>query len=400
MKRPIRILELRQSDGAGGGPEKTIVLGAARADQNRFDVTLAYIRRCEDQAFDVDRRAEELGVPFYALKQRWMGDTSIYRQARDLIRSLHIDIVHSHDYKSDALALLLSRTCGCIPLATAHGYTGQSLRERLLLYPADRWLLKRFPAVIAVSTQLRNTLIAAGAQPERIHTLLNGIDHRRYHRKPHLVAEARRSFGFSAEHTVIGGVGRIERQKRVDLLVRAFAKLLPEHPNLRLVIAGEGSQRKPCERLAKDLNVHTACRFLGHCPDMVRLYHGLDLFVQSSDYEGTPNVVLEAMAFEVPVVATNVGGTSELIDHGVHGLIVPPRDVESLASAMRLALRQRSQTRQRALAARRRIEQDLSFDARQDALERIYESLMPADCSQPNLEPQPQVGELQEIATP
>lgn len=67
-----------------------------------------------------------------------------------------------------------------------------------------------------------------------------------------------------------------------------------------------------------------SCRFLGHCADVRDFYHALDLFVQSSEYEGTPNVVLEAMALEVPVVATDVGGTAELVEHEVHGLIAPP----------------------------------------------------------------------------
>ena len=376
MKRPIRILELRQSDGSGGGPEKTILLGAARADRRRFHVSLAYIRRADDDAFDIDRRARGLGVSFHALTQRWMGDYSIYFQARELVRSLRIDIVHGHDYKSDALALLLSRRCGCLPLSTAHGFTGHRLRERLLLYPADKWLLRQFPAVVAVSDELCETLIAAGVKRERIHKLLNGIDHRRYFRRANEVEQCRQALGLRPGEIAIGGVGRLERQKRIDLLLHAFAELIVRHPHLRLLIVGEGSERQACERLAVRLGLQQTCRFLGYRADMEHVYHALDLLIQSSDYEGTPNVVLEAMAHEVPVVATNVGGTHELIENGVHGLLVPPRDVQQLVAATREILHHPNQARRRAVAARQRVEGELSFDARQDALEQIYEDLM------------------------
>src|SRR5262249_14223835 len=158
-------------------------------------------------------------------------------------------------------------------------------------------------------------------------------------------------------------------------LLQAFAEVRRTRPELRLLIAGEGSLRFALESQIDRLGLGAACRLLGHCDNITALHHALDLFVQSSEYEGTPNVVLEAMALETPVVATAVGGTAELIEDGAHGLLVPPGDTQRLGHAMGRALADRTATAARATAARARVEGPLSFDARMRKVEAIYEEL-------------------------
>ncbi|HSG39988.1 MAG TPA: glycosyltransferase, partial [Thermoanaerobaculia bacterium] len=144
---------------------------------------------------------------------------------------------------------------------------------------------------------------------------------------------------------------------------------------LRLVLVGEGGVRGELEAAARRLGAGKDCLLLGHRSDVADLHHAFDLFVQSSDYEGTPNVVLEAMALGTPVVATAAGGTAELIQDGVHGLIVPPGDPARLREAIELALADREATARRAAAARALVEGPLSFEARMRAVEAIYEEL-------------------------
>jgi glycosyltransferase involved in cell wall biosynthesis len=141
------------------------------------------------------------------------------------------------------------------------------------------------------------------------------------------------------------------------------------------LIAGEGSMRRAWEALAATLGVAGACRFLGHFGDVEEFHHALDLFVQSSEYEGTPNVVLEAMAMETPIVATAAGGTDEVITEGKHGLVVPPGDAAALARAIEQTMAQRAAAEQRVQAARRRVETELSFARRMQKVEAIYEEL-------------------------
>ena len=375
--RPVRVLELRSVSGTGGGPEKTILLGAAQAGPG-VNVTVCYLRDRRDPVFGIDRRAATAGVDYVEVAERHSLDPSIWRRLRDLVRARAIDVVHAHEYKTDLLAWLLSRSTGAAPLATAHGWTGHSRRERLVYYPADKRVLGRFPLVVAVSSDVKADLVAGGCRPERVRVLLNGIDHRIFRRDRARMAEARARFGVRDGHVVIGAVGRLEPQKRFDLLIAAFAKIREAHRSAHLLIAGDGSLRQALQTQIDDHQLGSWCRLLGHVDDVPLFHHALDLFVQSSVYEGTPNAVLEAMALETPVVATDVGGTAELVTDGREGLIVPPGDIDALVASMENVFSKPAAAAARVAAARARVETDLSFERRLRALESIYRELAKA----------------------
>jgi glycosyltransferase involved in cell wall biosynthesis len=235
-------------------------------------------------------------------------DPGVWPALKRLVAEARIDIVHAHEYKTDLLAWLLARRTGIAPLSTAHGWTGQSARERLVYYPADKRLLARFPRVIAVSTEIRDELVRHGARPDRITVILNAIDPSQFRRVADKHRLPRTQLGIAPDEVVAGAVGRLERQKRFDLLIEAVAALAPAWPRLRLVIAGDGSLRGALQAQVDRLGLAGICRFLGHRTDVTDLHHAFDLFVQSSEYEGTPNAVLEAMAMETPLVATDAGG--------------------------------------------------------------------------------------------
>ena len=373
-REPIRVLELRSVRGLGGGPEKTILLGAARSDPQRFRITVCYIRDARDTQFRMSERAAELGLDYVEVVERHSFDPGIWRALRALVRERRIDIVHAHEHKTDLLGLLLARAEGVIPLATAHGWSGLTAKERLYYY-FDRRLLARYPIVVAVSEPIRRTLIAHGARPTDLRRIPNGIDHHHFRRDDGCRRRTRESLGVDDSTVVIGAVGRLEPVKRFDVLIDAVAQLRNE-PRTILVLAGDGSCRAALEAQRDALGLGDRVRLLGHRDDVLAIHRGLDVYAQSSDSEGIPNAVLEAMAVETPVVATNVGGTPEIIDSGVHGLLVPAADPGALARAIVETLSDRDATAARVCAARRRIEHELSFHARNQAIEAIYEELM------------------------
>jgi len=370
----LRILELRSVRGTGGGPEKTILLGAQRAAR-RFPVTVCYIRDARDRTFGIAERAARLGIDYVEVVERGSFDRAIWPALRTLVRDRGIDLVHAHDYKTDLLALLLARAEGTIPLATAHGWTGRSRKERLLYYALDKQLLRAFPRTIAVSSEIRTELLRHRVQPDRIRTVLNGIDYRAFRRDRSIEPAVRRELGFLPDDVVIGSVGRLEPQKRFDLLIQACQMLQRQWPRLRLLIAGDGSERVRLEARAADLLAPGTWQFCGHTGDVARLHHALDVFVQSSDYEGTSNAVLEAMALETPIVATAAGGTAEMIEHDVHGRVVGCGDPIQLASAISETLLESQARAERVARARERVETTLSFDERVATVERIYADL-------------------------
>jgi glycosyltransferase involved in cell wall biosynthesis len=373
--RPIHVLELRSVRGTGGGPEKTILYGAARTDPQRFRVTVCYIRDQRDDVFALDRLAKQLGVDYVEVTERHSLDRSIWPVLRRLTRDRRIDIVHSHEYKTDLIAWLLARAERVVPLATAHGWTGSSLKERWLYYAPDKRLLARFPQVISVSDEIRDTLIRAGARPERVVTVLNGIDPARFTRTATQGAAVRSEFGLTSDMVLIGSVGRLEHQKRFDLLIDAFADLHRTRPELRLLIAGDGSLRETLASQVTATGLGSSCIIAGHRTDIIEVVQALDLFVQASDYEGTPNSVLEAMALGTPVVATTAGGTHQLISDGVHGRLVPPGRADLIGRAIAEALSDRAAMQRWAAAARAQVETELSFETRMRRVEAIYEQL-------------------------
>lgn len=372
---PLRVLELRSVRGTGGGPEKTILRGAALADPSRSQVTVCYLRDDRDQNFAVTDRPECNGVDYVEIRERHSFDPAVWPKLRKLVAEREIDIVHAHDYKTNLLTLLLGRTGAVAPLSTVHGWTGHSFKERICYYPADKRILGRFPRLIAVSSEIGRELVKHGASPKAVTTILNGIDHQQFVRRRDREADIRRSFGFTPDDVVLGAVGRLEPQKRFDILLDTFARLQRRRPETRLVIVGDGSSKAALETQRKTLNLEASVTLLGHVADVIPVHHAFDLFVQSSEYEGTPNAVLEAMALETPIVATDAGGTAELVRHNVHGRIVPMHNADRLFHAIEAALSDPRGTRQMVERARRRVETDLSFEARVRRVEAIYEEV-------------------------
>jgi glycosyltransferase involved in cell wall biosynthesis len=315
-------------------------------------------------------------VDYVEIVERHSLDLRVWPALRQLVRDRGIHIVHAHDYKTDLLALLLARSLSVVPLATAHAWVGQTPRERFVYYPGDKLILGRFPHVVAVSSDIKDELVRYGTRPDRVTVLLNGIDHRVYRRDRQRQQPARASLGIPEGAFVVGAVGRLDPEKRFDTLLRAVARLKPADTNVAVVIVGDGNERARLLELASELGIGSHCHILGFRNDVADLHHTFDVFVQASIREGTPNVVLEAMAMETPVVATRAGGTEELLAHNVHGLLVP-LDVEAeLAAAIETVRQYPEQARRRTTLARARVERVLSFDERTRRLEQIYEQLL------------------------
>jgi glycosyltransferase involved in cell wall biosynthesis len=326
--------------------------------------------------FAIDRRAAHAQVDYVEVLERHSFDPRVWGKLKQLIAERQIDVLHAHDYKTDVLAWLLSRATGARALATVHGWTGNSARERLCYYPIDKRVLARFPRLIAVSSEIARELVKHGAHPSRITTILNAIEPSLFRREAARVASARAALGLDPSDIVIGAVGRLERQKRFDLLIDAYAALYRDNPRLRLLIVGDGSLKGALVEQRDALGLAERVIFTGHVTDVIPAHHAMDLFVQSSDYEGTPNAVLEAMAMETPLVATEAGGTAELAQDGVHGRIIPIGKIGALISSITAALLAPDEMRRMADGARRRVENELSFESRCRRLETLYEEVV------------------------
>jgi glycosyltransferase involved in cell wall biosynthesis len=200
----------------------------------------------------------------------------------------------------------------------------------------------------------------------------NGIDSAAFARRPGVRERMRESIGIPLDAPVLGAIGRLESEKRFDLLLEIAAAL---DTRAFVVIAGDGSLRPALERQAAALGISDRVKLLGLRRDPADVHHAFDVYVQTSEREGIPNALLEAMAVGTAIVATDVGGTRELITDGVHGRLAPRADLAALTAAVRDTLNDPKGAAARVQAARTRVENEFSFSSRLAIIEQIYREL-------------------------
>ena len=200
-------------------------------------------------------------------------------------------------------------------------------------------VLKRFAArhtdtIVAVSEPLRHHLVEdVGVDAAKVQVILNGVDTSHFHPGGDRAA-LRTRLGFAADGPVIGHVARLAAIKNQALLLDAFANVLRERPSAALVIVGDGDERPRLESRIAERGIGDAVRLVGEVDDAAAFYRDFDVFALTSNNEGTSMSVLEAMASGVAVVATSVGGSPALLNHGDCGILVPPGDVDALTRSL------------------------------------------------------------------
>ena len=304
--RPM-VLHPRVVTRTGGGPEKTIFNSARFLVPYGYDVLCAYMHPPQDRGFgELQKKAQALGAPLVGIPDRGPWDWRTVRQLLAICREHQVAIWHGHDYKSDFLGLLVRRWWPMRLVTTVHGWV--DIKPKTLIYnPVDKFCLRFYDKVICVSADLHDECRRWRVPADRCLLIENAIDTQQYARQTP-IGEAKRRLGFRTDRTLIGSVARLSEEKNLEGLILAADRLLREGKAIDLIIVGDGPERASLERLLGKLGHGDHIRLLGFRSDTTDLYQAMDMFVLNSDREGLPNVLLEAMALEVPVVATRVGG--------------------------------------------------------------------------------------------
>jgi glycosyltransferase involved in cell wall biosynthesis len=369
------VLDARVVAGSGGGPDKTILNSPRFLTAAGYRMLCAYMHPPGDPGFTQLRsRAESLQAPLLSVPDRGPWDCAVIGRLLHICRRERVRIWHGHDYKSNALGLLLRRFWPMRLVTTLHGWVKQT-RRTPLYYKIDELCLPRYEAVISVSPDLHERSLACGVPAERCALIENGIDISQYTRRQP-VSEAKRRLGLAPQRLVLGAVGRLSPEKGFDLLIRSVHGLLQDGVDVELVIAGDGDDEPRLRQLIAELGVHDRVRLLGFFADPRAVYEALDLFVLSSLREGLPNVLLEAMALDLPVVATRIAGIPRLIDDGHNGLLIAPDNADELTQALTRLAGDAGLRMQLGQAARRTIEQRYSFALRMRKIADLYDKLL------------------------
>lgn len=279
--------------------------------------------------------AESAGLPTRIVRERCRFDIGVLAAMRQLARELQPDIVETHSVKSHFL-MHISGVARAVPwVAFHHGYT-QTDAKVVLYNECDRVSLRRADRVVTLARAFVDHLTRRGVPAERVMVLHNAIDARPLQRIDEERQRLRALWGIDAGEPVVLCVGRLSREKGHRDLIAALARLKTRHRVVpfRLVVVGDGPERNALQSLAQRGGIADAIRWLGYIENAERLYGGADAAVLPSHSEGSPNALVEAAAYGLPIVATTVGGVPDILEDGESGLLVPPRDPDALAAAL------------------------------------------------------------------
>ncbi len=314
------------------------------------------------------------GLETYSIVERRALDPEVLRQIICWCRSHAIDIIHTHDFRSDLYGLIAARRLGIPSVSTCHGWIANNLKGRIYTL-VDKFLLRFFDRVIVVSARMQAHLHGRGILPNKIALIQNAlvVEHYKPGRGDRSVQAEWR---IPAHHKVVGKIGRLSPEKCQDLFVRAAADVVRHVPDVSFVLIGLGPEEDRLRRMATELGIAGHVVFAGYRSDMQRVYNSLDLVVQASSTEGMPNVILEALVMRVPVVATDVGGTAEIVTDGYSGRLIPPHDLEALVSGICEALTDTARTAAWVEAGERRVRADFSHGVRLQRIMAVYDQVL------------------------
>ncbi len=330
-----------------GGPATHVVQLAAGLPADRFEVRLIAGREGRGEG-SMRYLAAKAGftptwIPELSPALSPSNFIAFFKLLR-LMRTWRPDIVHTHT----AMAGAIGRTTGRLAHvpAVVHTFHGHVLRGyfappvETLFRTIERSLARHSDRLITLSSSLRDDLVALHIAPrEKIQVIPLGMEFGGLHNLPRREGRLRREIGIAPQVPLVGSVGRLVPIKNHTLLLHAARRMVDLDTSAHFVIVGDGELRARLEDLARQLELAPRVHFLGWREDLAPIYSDLDLLALTSDNEGTPVAVLEAMAAGVPVVSTAVGGVPDVIRDGETGSLVMRREVEDFAQAMLRALR-------------------------------------------------------------
>lgn len=372
--RRLRILDLRDTHEIGG-PGKTILESFRAIDHSRFSLHLGVFRAPTDPA-DTPflEAARAIGMPIHELRASGPYDPRQVARLSAMVREGQFDIVHAHEAVSDVLTYAASFLHRVPIVSTAHGWIANSRKGRMMV-ALDKRVLGRFDRVIAVSRKMQGDLLEAGVPGEKVTLLHNAIVLEKY-RRTDGPGTLESLVGKKPAGPVMVSIGRLSPEKGHADLIDALALVAAQGRHVFTVLAGEGPSRPDLEQRIRATGLEEWVCLPGYVSQPARLLQDADLMVLPSHTEGLPNAALEALAMEVPVLATRVGGTPEVVTDGETGRLVPARAPGALAAGILDFLADPAKWKRWALRGRETVEAQFNFNSRTRKLEQIYLEMM------------------------
>jgi glycosyltransferase involved in cell wall biosynthesis len=366
---PIRVAFVTTNMGIGGA-ERLLFELITRLDRTRFEPVLV----CLKERMSLGAKMAEQGVRVYSDVSRGRFDLRVVHRLAALFRKERVQVVCTVGTGGDRSfwGRLAARWAGVpVVISCPHSMGVPDTFE-----PSNRMLSGITDAFIAVARRQKSYLVKSEGFPAgKIRVIHNGVDLDRFtpaNADPRL----RASLGIPPDAPLAGLVAYLRPEKDIATFLRAAALVHERLPAAHFVIVGDGPERKKLESLTDELNLRDVVRFAGLCQDVREWVRSLDVFLLTSICEAFPVSLLEAMACEKPVIATNVGAIPEMILHGQTGFLVRPRDHAGVADAICDVLRDPAAAREMGHRARRHVEDHFSLESMVRGYEQLFVQLL------------------------
>ena len=357
MKK-IKIAHLLNPNIGLYGKEKWLLALLKYVDREYIDSIVICI--VGDESVDLIDCLGHLDIAVMLVRTNSKFSIRAARKIADIVKNNKIDILHSHDHKSDFFALCARYYHRVFTLSTPHGYSDERDLKLRFYELLDRRLLKYFDYVSPLSTQLLNSLSKTVAK-DKMKLIKNFVD------MPHLEDST------YYNRKLVSSVGRLTPLKRIEDAIRAIA--LISDSEVRLQIIGDGKIRANLERIAYARNLEDRVMFYGFRKDVLQLMNESAILVIPSSTEGISRVAMEAMSMGKPVVASDIPGNRDIIEDGYNGILVPVGDLEGMARSIEELISDRNKYESLSRAAKNTIAEKFSAAVRVKDYEELYKSI-------------------------
>ena len=360
-----------------GGPERQILGLAATLPRSCRSVFLSFSEggRCRPLL----NEARRTGFEAVELERNARNPHAAVREVAGHLRRIGADVLCCHGYKPDILGWLAARRAGVPVVAVSRGWTAATLKVRLN-ETLDRFFLRGMDRVVCVSEGQAVKVRRAGVPRDRVVVIRNAIRAERFDHPDPADRDLLRDLLPTHPARIVGAAGRLSPEKGFGVLVSAAAAVARDTPDVGFVLFGDGPLRDDLARQITAEGLDGRFLLAGFRDDLDRILPHMNLVVLPSFTEGLPNVVLEAFAAGVPVVATAVGGTPEVVEDGVNGYLVPAGDPAALARRIRDALDIEERRLAMGERGRDRVRNEFTFEAQSAQYQRLFAGLAGPRC--------------------
>lgn len=368
----------------GGSPDIVRIL-CERVNPKLYDTKLIYgpSTHISNKNKDFLKRFKEniFYIPYLKREINISADIFTFLSLYRLFRKERFDIVHTHTAKAGVVGRVAARLAGTrfiIHSPHGHNFYGYftSLVSKMVVI-LERFLAHFTDRIIALTELVKRDFATYKvARPEKIAVIRSGLELDDYKKVDVDVRSKRDELKIGQDAILVGMIGRLEHVKGPEYFIEAAKLVIERFPKVNFLIVGEGALRNKLESRSKDLGISDKLIFTGWREDIPEILATLDILVLPSLNEAVGRILLEAGAFGIPVVATNIGGVPEIVRDNESGILIPPKDADRLAETIILLSEDKEKRQKMGKAAKNWVDDKFSAETMVDKISNLYQEAM------------------------